>query len=108
MEQIFVFVEKLLGVITSQRFAVTAAGLFVAIVLMINVILPVFVPDFGGVDVPEADALAAQIAAAIAQAAVAITFFIGLFRALAQLVKSFEQQPPSLNREAWELRKSVK
>jgi Pyruvate/2-oxoacid:ferredoxin oxidoreductase gamma subunit len=70
------------------------------------VILPVFRPDFGGVEVPAADALAAQIAAAVGQAAVAITFLIGLFRALAQLVKSFEEQPPSLKRDAWEMRKA--
>jgi len=105
MEAIFVFIEKLLGVLTSQRFAVTAAGLVVAIILMVNVILPLFVADFGGVDVPEANALAAQIAAAVGQAAVAITFFIGLFRAIAQLVASFQQEPPSLNAAAWDARK---
>lgn len=106
MEQVFVFIEKLLGVLTSQRFATTVGVLIAAGVVLFNLVVPLFKPDFGGVEVPDAEAVAAQIGAFLAQAAVAITFFIGVFRALAQLVKSFEEQPPSLKREAWETRKA--
>ncbi len=106
MEQIFVFVEKLLGILTSQRFITTLAGLLVAGVVMFNLVMPLFTDGFDGLDVPDEEALAANIAAFLSQAAVAITFFIGVFRALGQLVDSFQSEPPSLKREAWEARKA--
>ena len=96
MEAVLTIVEKVLGLITSQRFITTVAGLVVGALVLFNMIMPMFQPDFTEVGVPSESELVAQISAYISQAAVAVTFLIGLFRAIAGMVSSIETHPPTL------------
>jgi TRAP-type C4-dicarboxylate transport system permease small subunit len=104
MEKVFAFVEKLVALVTSQRFITTLVGLIVAGVVMFNLVMPLFQTNFDEVDVPDSEMLTAQLTAWIAQAAAAVTFFLGLFRMLATLVQSIENEPPQLSRDYAALR----
>lgn len=96
MEGLLAFWEKLQGVLTSQRFITTVAGLVFLTVTLVGIILPLFRPDFSGLDIPPQDEIAAAIGAWIAQAVIAVSFLLGIVKAVTDLAKSFKERPPTL------------
>jgi len=102
MEMMMVFWEKLVGLVTSQRFITSLVGLVTLGLVMFNLIMPLFKADFDPVDVPNQEQIVAQWGAWIAQAVAAGSFILGVIKVLADMVKSFESRPPTLKRD-WQM-----
>lgn len=96
MTELLAFWEKLQGVLTSQRFITTVAGLIFLTATLVSIILPLFKPNFSGLDIPPQDEIAAAIAAWITQAVVAVSFLLGIVKMVTDLVKSFQGRSPTL------------
>jgi uncharacterized membrane protein len=97
-ENVSTFLEKVVGLLTSQRTAVTVVGVIVIVVLMQNA-LAVLVGIEGWTQ-PDEVALEAQIAAALGTVATALIAIKQIVDLIKGLVGSIETAPPSL-RSDW-------
>ncbi len=104
MSKIFIVVEKWVAVLFSQRMAATLAILIVGVVLLANMIMPLVSEAFSEIAVPEQDQLAEAIAQWLAQASVAITFLLGVFKTIGGMVSSIQDAPPTLMADWYERR----
>lgn len=107
MDGFKLFIEKLVGLLTSQRVIMSLATIVVATIVILNVAMPLINPDFSEWDVPDVDALAAQIQTVFAQVAVLLGWLVSVVSVLFKLIGSIEKEPPALD-TAWTQRRNTR
>lgn len=97
MDKLKFALEKLLALVSSQRFLVTIVGIIVIVILAQNLVAGVF--GFDPWNAPDEADLTARIEALIGQAVTIITALLSIVGAVVSLNSSYGGRPPTLNRD---------
>jgi uncharacterized membrane protein affecting hemolysin expression len=100
MDKLKFALEKILALVTSQRFLTTVVGIVLIIIAVQGIAASVF--GFEPWQAPDDAELTSQIEVLIAQVATVITSVLAIVGVVAPLIRGYVERPPTLNRADYE------